>query len=127
MKGLPPALLAATGAAESKVRQWRAGIVYAAVAGVLGVLSVVFLLVALTIALGNRFGIVGTCVVMGIIFALATALVIYLRHRAIRRAKLLAKLEARRAVVDSVAAGITSSPTAASLVALVAGYFLSRR
>lgn len=121
------ALSAATGAAESKMRQWKVGLAYGLAMAVCGLIAVVFVLVAITIALASRYGAVEACLGLAALFAIGAIAAAYFRRRAVEKAEKRAKQDARRALVSTVTAGVTSSPKTASLFALIAGYFLLRK
>jgi apolipoprotein N-acyltransferase len=121
------ALSAATGAAESKMREWKIGLAYALVMGVAGLVAVIYLLVALTLALTTRYGAIEASLGLAICFALVAIAAGFLRRRAVRKAHSRAKRDARQALMNGVAAGVASSPKTASLFALIAGYFLLRK
>lgn len=127
MRRLPLALSAASGAAESKLRELRVGIVYAIAVLICALLALVFFVIALALALTDRLGAIQACLILGATFTVVAGIVAYQRRRSMRRARLIASVEARNAMIGSVASGLAASPKTTSLLALAAGFLLSRR
>lgn len=112
MKLIPMALDALRGTASSRISGMKATAKCFAIIGVLGVISAVFLLIALTTLLADEVGVIYACLIMSALFAALALIVLMIHHRGharksdnitASRAALSSKTETTSVKVDAVA------------------------
>ena len=126
MSGIPLALSAVSGVAESKLKQLRLNAGYVVGAVVAGSVAAVFVIIAVAAALAHKVGLIPACLIMAGVFACVALVIVFLRQKAVKRAEQAAKVEATQAVVKAAVKSDLSATTL-SLAALAAGYALAKK
>lgn len=128
MSVLPTAIAAASGVAKSKVKEMRVSAEYALAVGAAVALGGVFLLVAVTSALALHVGVIYACLIMAALFFAVAGALVMIRKSKVRRAKSAQQAASADALVSTLAKTTDSvSPVGMSMMALAAGYALSKK